>query len=88
MSTENQNIETFEEPFLQKMQYGAPELLRTYKKFLTISLLLTFVLFTSGIAGYGVSIIIVDKNKQVKTTFICSNLNLNSDIWLPGIISI
>jgi protein TonB len=25
------------------------------------------VLFTSGIAGYGVSIIIVDKNKQVKT---------------------
>jgi len=67
MSTENKNIEMYEEPFLQKMKYGAPELLQSYKKFLTISLLLTFALFTSGIAGYGVSIIIVDKNKQVKT---------------------
>jgi TonB family protein len=67
MSTENQNIETYEEPFLQKMQYGAPELLKSYKKFLTISLLLTFALFTSGLAGYGVSIIIVDKNKPIKT---------------------
>ncbi len=67
MSTENKNIESFEEPFLIKMKYGAPELLKSYKKFLTISLLLTFALFTSGLAGYGVSIIIVDKNKQIKT---------------------
>ncbi|HEY5536256.1 MAG TPA: TonB family protein [Ignavibacteria bacterium] len=67
MSTENQNIETYEEPFLQKMKYGAPELLKSYKKFLIISLMLTFALFTSGIASYGVSIIIVDKNKPVRT---------------------
>lgn len=67
MSTENENIEMFEEPIHQKMKYGAPELMKVYKRFLTFGMLFTFALFTSAIAGYGVSIIIVEKNKQTKT---------------------
>jgi periplasmic protein TonB len=67
MATVKQNNDFSEDPFLVKMKYGAPELIKNYKKFLVTAMLFTFALFTSGIAGYGVSIIIVDKNKQTKS---------------------
>ena len=67
MSTENKNIEAFDEPIHVKMKYGVPELMKVYKKFLSFGMLFTVVLLTIGMIVYGVTIKIMAANNQTKT---------------------
>jgi TonB family protein len=67
MTTENNNLETYIEPIDEKMKYGAPELLKNYKKFITMGLLFTFILLAVGMTAYGLSIIIQMEQNKTKT---------------------
>jgi len=67
MSTENKNIEAFEEPIHAKMKYGVPELMKVYKKFLTYGMVFTIVFLSVGMTVYGVTVKIMSANNQTRT---------------------
>jgi periplasmic protein TonB len=70
MTTENIKIEDFREPLESRMQYGAPELKKIYKKFITRGLIFAVIIHIFLVSAYVFSLYLeriqMEKQLQIK----------------------
>jgi len=78
MNTENQEVQNFVEPIETRMQYGAPELKKLYKKYASRGLILAVVIHIFLVSAYAFSLYI-DRLQQEK------QLQIKRDIELRDI---